>query len=120
MAATDSLKAEPQSEHGARPPAPAEISASEAQAGEEAETELDELIATEIEQPLGPLALALRASVPGPVGRRLVRHGAAVRLRSELRRRAAEVRAGLSRSARDAVDGYRREIHSRLEEEAAR
>ncbi len=230
MAATDSLRAQPQREPGSRPPTSAEISAAEAQAAEETGAELDELIATEIDAALGPLAgklapllerqlrwraredvtlrsprrladdleswteerlealfaataagtaeildegvLAIerahrerledglarlgreadplilavrdvpphpldaleptrfgsatpgrflrRVTLPGPLGRRLVRRSATVRLRSALRRRAVRLRAQLASQVRDAVAGYRRELGARLGEEPSR
>jgi hypothetical protein len=59
---------------------------------------------------------ALRASLPGPLGRRLVRTAARARLRSALSRQAARLRAELAGLARDAVAGYRGELRARLEE----
>jgi hypothetical protein len=74
-------------------------------------------------EPVGPSSsrrrpLALRASLPGPLGRRLVRSGAKVRLRSALGRRAARLRTELAGLASDAVAGYLRDLHARLEEVA--
>lgn len=230
MATTDSLRPKPRQGHGARPPTSAEISAAEAQAAAETGAELEELIAAEIEAPLGPVAgklapllehqlrwrlredvslrnprrlaadlgswseerldallttmaagtaetlndgvleierahrrrlenglgrfgreatplvmamrevplhplgvveparggsattggLLLRASLPGPIGRRLVRRGAKVRLRSALGRREGRLRRELARLARDAVTGYRRDLQDRLGEELIR
>ncbi len=231
MPATDSSTSRPQRRPAARSPSPAAVFAAEARAAEETVAELDELIATEIEAPLRPVAsklapllehqlrrrahedvalrspralaadlegwteerlrtlfttmgtgtaatlddavleierahrdrleatlarfgpqatplvaaarevplhplgalgaldggparwsgrgtLALRASLPGPLGRRLVRAGARAHLRSALGRQAARLRAELALHARAAVADYRHELRARLEDVA--
>jgi hypothetical protein len=228
MATTDSLRSKPQRRRGARPPTSVDISAAEAQAAEQTNAELAELISAEVEAPLGPVAaklapllehqlrqraredvglrnprrlaadleswteerlralfvgmasgtartldagvigierahrerleaalvgsgessgpliaavrevplhrlaafepppigssrrrrVTLGATLPGLLGRRLVRADAKARLRSALSRDAARVREELACLAREALAGYVREAHDKLEEVA--
>lgn len=61
-----------------------------------------------------PPSLFLRARLPGPFGRRLVRSAAEARMRAALEQETSRLRADLARHARDAVTEYRAEVRCLL------